>query len=123
MATTSTPQRQESDRHQKKTWLTTLVSRPEIGPIGVMLLLFGMLGFFSCFLFSIFFFDIVTSLLFGSTGCLLVAIIGRKLLGFLISGISLSTESMVSLLQNKGSQENPPSRISEDAKNFTQEQG
>ena len=47
MATTSTPQRQESDRHQKKSWLTTLVSRPEIGPIGVMLLLFGMLGYFS----------------------------------------------------------------------------
>ena len=85
--------------------------------------LFGMLGFFSCFLFSIFFFDIVTSLLFGSTGCLLVAIIGRKLLGFLIAGISLSTESMVNFSQNKSSQENPPSRISEDAKNFTQEQG
>ena len=47
METTSNPQRQESDRHQKKTWLTTLVSRPEIGPIGVMLLLFGMLGYFS----------------------------------------------------------------------------
>ena len=47
MANSTTPQRQESDRHQKKTWLTTLISRPEIGPIGVMLLLFGMLGYFS----------------------------------------------------------------------------
>jgi simple sugar transport system permease protein len=37
MANSTTPQRQESDRHQKKTWLTTLISRPEIGPIGVML--------------------------------------------------------------------------------------
>ena len=32
MSATSTPQRQESDRHQKKTWLTALISRPEIGP-------------------------------------------------------------------------------------------
>ena len=47
MATSSTPQRQESDRQQKKTWLNTLISRPEVGPIGVMLLLFGMLGYFS----------------------------------------------------------------------------
>jgi simple sugar transport system permease protein len=47
MANSTTPQRQESDRHQKKTWLTALISRPEIGPIGVMLLLFGMLGYFS----------------------------------------------------------------------------
>ena len=47
MVTSSSPQRQESDRHQKKTWLTTLISRPEVGPIGVMLLLFGMLGYFS----------------------------------------------------------------------------
>ena len=47
MTNTTTPQRQESDRHQKKTWLTNLFSRPEVGPIGVMLLLFGMLGYFS----------------------------------------------------------------------------
>ncbi len=44
---TATPQRKESDRHQKKTWFTSLISRPEVGPIGVMLLLFGMLGYFS----------------------------------------------------------------------------
>ncbi len=43
----STLQRQESDRHDHKSWLSRLVSRPEIGPIGVMLLLFGMLGYFS----------------------------------------------------------------------------
>ena len=43
----ATTQRQESDRHQKKTWFTALISRPEVGPIGVMLLLFGMLGYFS----------------------------------------------------------------------------
>ena len=47
MTNTTAPQRQESDRHQKKTWLTNLFSRPEVGPIGVMLLLFGMLGYFS----------------------------------------------------------------------------
>ena len=39
--------RQESDRHEAKSWLSGLLSRPEIGPIGVMLLLFGMLGYFS----------------------------------------------------------------------------
>jgi simple sugar transport system permease protein len=44
---TSTSQRKEADRHQKKSWLSKLISRPEIGPIGVMLLLFGMLGYFS----------------------------------------------------------------------------
>jgi simple sugar transport system permease protein len=44
---TSTTQRKEADRHQKKSWLSKLISRPEIGPIGVMLLLFGMLGYFS----------------------------------------------------------------------------
>ena len=44
---TSTTQRKESDRHQEKSWFSKLISRPEIGPIGVMLLLFGMLGYFS----------------------------------------------------------------------------
>ena len=39
--------RQESDRHKSKGGLRTIVSRPEIGPIGVMILLFGMLGYFS----------------------------------------------------------------------------
>ena len=39
--------RQESDRHKPKGGLRTIVSRPEIGPIGVMILLFGMLGYFS----------------------------------------------------------------------------
>ena len=39
--------RQESDRHDAKGPLMALFSRPEIGPIGVMLLLFGMLGYFS----------------------------------------------------------------------------
>ena len=43
----SVSQRQESDRHEQKKWLKTLFSRPEIGPVGVMLLLFGMLGYFS----------------------------------------------------------------------------
>ena len=47
MTNTTATQRQESDRHQKKTWLTNLFSRPEVGPIGVMLLLFCMLGYFS----------------------------------------------------------------------------
>ena len=44
---TSTTQRKEADRHQEKSWFSKLISRPEIGPIGVMLLLFGMLGYFS----------------------------------------------------------------------------
>ncbi len=39
--------RQEADRHAQKGWLKAVFSRPEIGPIGVMLLLFGMLGYFS----------------------------------------------------------------------------
>ncbi len=39
--------RQESDRLASKGWLKSLLARPEIGPIGVMLLLFGMLGYFS----------------------------------------------------------------------------
>ena len=44
---TPTTQRKEADRHQEKSWFSNLISRPEIGPIGVMLLLFGMLGYFS----------------------------------------------------------------------------
>ena len=39
--------RQESDRHETKGRLAALFNRPEIGPIGVMLVLFGMLGYFS----------------------------------------------------------------------------
>ena len=36
--------RQESDRHETKGRFAALFNRPEIGPIGVMLVLFGMLG-------------------------------------------------------------------------------
>ena len=39
--------RKESDRHKSKSSLISIISRPEIGPIGVMILLFGMLGYFS----------------------------------------------------------------------------
>ena len=39
--------RQESDRHETKGRFAALFNRPEIGPIGVMLVLFGMLGYFS----------------------------------------------------------------------------
>lgn len=39
--------RQESDRVAPKGIFSAVFSRPEIGPIGVMLLLFGMLGYFS----------------------------------------------------------------------------
>ncbi|MEE2773937.1 MAG: ABC transporter permease [Pseudomonadota bacterium] len=39
--------RQEADRHKPKGFLRGMLSRPEIGPIGVMILLFGMLGYFS----------------------------------------------------------------------------
>ncbi len=42
-----TGQRQESDRQGQKKWYSPFTSRPEIGPFGVMLLLFFMLGYFS----------------------------------------------------------------------------
>ena len=45
--TQATTTRKESDRLASKGWLKSLLARPEIGPIGVMLLLFGMLGYFS----------------------------------------------------------------------------
>ncbi len=47
MMSSSTTARQESDRHASKSWVSALFSRPEVGPLGVMLLLFGMLGYFS----------------------------------------------------------------------------
>ena len=43
----TTVKRNETDRHKKKNWFQILLARPEIGPFGVMLLLFGMLGYFS----------------------------------------------------------------------------
>ena len=42
-----TVQRQESDRQGQKKWYSSFTSRPEIGPFGVMLLLFLLLGYFS----------------------------------------------------------------------------
>ena len=45
-STTNQP-RQESDRQGQKRWYSTITSRPEIGPFGVMVLLFCMLGYFS----------------------------------------------------------------------------
>ena len=39
--------RKESDRHDAKRWYSAILARPEVGPVGVMLLLFGMLGYFS----------------------------------------------------------------------------
>lgn len=42
-----TNKRKESDRHLPKTWYQAALARPEIGPLGVMLLLLGMLGYFS----------------------------------------------------------------------------
>ena len=45
-STTNQP-RQESDRQGEKKWYSSITSRPEIGPFGVMLLLFFMLGYFS----------------------------------------------------------------------------
>ncbi|MDC0232807.1 ABC transporter permease [Pelagibacteraceae bacterium] len=46
---TSTAQqpRQESDRQGQKKWYSSITARPEIGPLGVMILLFCMLGYFS----------------------------------------------------------------------------
>ena len=40
-------QRQESDRLKPKKWYSAIFARPEVGPLGVMLLLFAMLGYFS----------------------------------------------------------------------------
>ncbi len=45
--TASSSTRKESDRLEKAGALKAFIARPEIGPIGVMLLLFGMLGYFS----------------------------------------------------------------------------
>ena len=39
--------RQESDRLKPKRWYSDFFARPEVGPLGVMLLLFAMLGYFS----------------------------------------------------------------------------
>ena len=39
--------RQESDRQGEKKWYSAIMSRPEVGPLGVMVLLFCMLGYFS----------------------------------------------------------------------------
>ena len=45
---TSNPaERNEADRHRQKNLFQTMLARPAIGPLGVMLLLFGMLGYFS----------------------------------------------------------------------------
>ena len=44
---TSQQPRQESDRQGQKKWYSSITARPEIGPLGVMLLLFCMLGYFS----------------------------------------------------------------------------
>ena len=45
-STTKKP-RQESDRQGEKKWYSAFTSRPEVGPFGVMVLLFCMLGYFS----------------------------------------------------------------------------
>ena len=45
--TTSEPQRQESDRQGAKKWYSAILARPEVGPIGVLLILFCLLGYFS----------------------------------------------------------------------------
>tara|TARA_B100000579_G_scaffold431370_1_gene446297 strand:+ start:138 stop:1730 length:1593 start_codon:yes stop_codon:yes gene_type:complete len=47
MNSTNINQRKESDRQAEKRWYSPLFSRPEVGPLGVMLILFAMLGYFS----------------------------------------------------------------------------
>ena len=47
MNSTTEVKRQESDRLKPKRWYSVLFARPEVGPLGVMLLLFAMLGYFS----------------------------------------------------------------------------
>ena len=46
-STPNTQQRKESDRQGEKKWYSALFVRPEIGPFGVMFLLFILLGYFS----------------------------------------------------------------------------
>ena len=45
--TTSQFQRKESDRQGVKKWYSAILARPEVGPIGVLMLLFCLLGYFS----------------------------------------------------------------------------
>ena len=45
-STTNKP-RQESDRQGEKKWYSAFMARPEMGPLGVLILLFCMLGYFS----------------------------------------------------------------------------
>ena len=40
-------QRKESDRQAEKKWYSAILARPEVGPIGVLMLLFCLLGYFS----------------------------------------------------------------------------
>ena len=40
-------QRKESDRQGEKKWYSAILARPEVGPIGVLMLLFCLLGYFS----------------------------------------------------------------------------
>ena len=47
MNSTTELKRQESDRLKPKRWYSVIFARPEVGPLGVMLLLFAMLGYFS----------------------------------------------------------------------------
>ena len=47
MNTNQQVKRQESDRLKPSRWYSAIFARPEIGPLGVMLLLFAMLGYFS----------------------------------------------------------------------------
>ena len=47
MNTSQQVKRQESDRLKPSRWYSAIFARPEIGPLGVMLLLFAMLGYFS----------------------------------------------------------------------------
>ena len=44
---TTQAQRQESDRQGTKKWYSAILARPEVGPIGVLILLFCLLGYFS----------------------------------------------------------------------------
>ena len=46
-STTQQPLKQESDRQAEKKWYSAVLGRPEVGPLGVMILLFGLLGYFS----------------------------------------------------------------------------
>ena len=77
---------------------------------------FGFVGFVVLFCSTIFFFDIISAVINGSLGCLMFAIIGRKILALLLDQETGTSKN--SGVVNEGFNQNTSSS-SPDAKNFT----